>query len=226
MMGNIFSKFKEDVDTAIKYFDQALVANTNDHISLTNIGYLLMQQGKLEEAKKYLWASIKINKEYPNTHFTLALIAEKDGDMHSAFYSIIEAIKTSKQKDTLYQNAVQQAFEITNKIIANGEGKKVFSEYRHKLEFDAGKEIDIIEDAAINTAAKIEFAENYDRPKHLIKYKPSAKAVEHLVMHELVHLDFVTQARKNGLKQGNLLSHKSLIYFLCQKLHPIQLICI
>jgi len=201
MMGNIFAKFKDDIETALKYFDQALLANTNDHISFTNIGYLLLQQGKLAAAKKYLWESIKINKEYPNTHFTLALIAEKEGDLHSAFYSIIEAIKSSKQKDTLYQNAVKQAFELANQIIANKDGKKIFNEYRHKLEFDAGKEIEIVEDAEITTAAKIEFAENYARPKHLVKYKPGANAVEHLVMHELVHLDFVTHARKEGLNQ-------------------------
>ena len=201
MMGNIFAKFKEDVDTALTYFDQALLANTDDHISLTNIGYLLMHKGKLEEAKKYLWESHRINNEYPNTQFTLALIAEKEGDLHSAFFSTIEAIKSSKQKDTLYQNAVKQAFEIANQIMEKGEGKKIFKEYRHKLEFDADKKIDIIADPEINTTAKIEFAENYDRPNHLVKYKPNAKAVEHLIMHELVHLDFVTQARKEGLNQ-------------------------
>ena len=54
MMGNIFAKFKGDIETALTYYDQALKANTTDHISLTNIGYLLMQQDKLEEAQKFL----------------------------------------------------------------------------------------------------------------------------------------------------------------------------
>ena len=201
MMGNIFAKFKKDTETALKYFDQALVANTNDYISLTNIGYLLLEQNKLEEAKKYLWESIKINNAYPNTHFTLALIAEIEGDLPSAFYSMVEAIKSTNPKIALYQNEIKHAFKIANQIIAKEDGKKIFSEYRHKLEFDAGKEIDIIEDAEINTVAKIEFAENYERPKHLVKYKPGANAVEHLIMHELVHLDFVTEARKGNLNQ-------------------------
>lgn len=51
MMGNIFAKFKDDVPTAMKYYDQALVANPNDNITINNIGANLMQQGKLEEAK-------------------------------------------------------------------------------------------------------------------------------------------------------------------------------
>lgn len=206
MMGNIFAKFKNDVPTAMKYYDQALVANPNDNIAINNIGANLMQQGKTEEAKKYFGEAIKINSEYPNTHFALGMIAEKENDLQSAFLSTVQAIKLNTSaslsvKDVLYQNSVRQAFEIAKKIVASNDGKKKFGEYRHKLEFDGGKEIDIVEDAGIPTAAKIEFAESYNRPKHLIKFKPHYPAVEHLIMHELVHLDFVIEARKAGLNQ-------------------------
>jgi len=201
MMGNIFAKFKNDIPTAMKYYDQALVANPNDNIAINNIGANLMQQGNIEEAKKYFWEAIKINDQYPNTHFALGMIAEKENDLHSAFYSTIQAIKLNKSKDTLYQNSVRQAFDITKRIIASGDGKKIFTEYRHKLEFDGGIEVDIIEDAGIPTAAKIEFAENYNRAKHIVRYKPGYPAVEHLIMHELVHLHFVIEARKGGLNQ-------------------------
>ena len=201
MMGNIFAKFKNDLPTAMKYYDQALVANPNDNIAINNIGGNLLQKGKLEEAKKYFWEALKINNEYPNTHFALGMIAEIENDLHSAFYSTIQAIKRCNNKDALYQNCFQQAFELSRKIIATKTGKKIFREYRHKLEFACEKEIEIIEDVAIPTAAKIEFAENYNREKHIVKYKPSYPAVEHLIMHELVHLDLVIKARKDGLNQ-------------------------
>ena len=201
MMGNIFAKFKDDVPTAMQYYDQAILANAADHISLTNIGYLLQQQGKLEEAKKYFYEALKINDQYPNTHFALGMIAEAEHDLPSAFYSTIQSIKLNNNKDVLYQNAVKQAFTISKKIIETGEGKKIFREYRHKLEFDGGTSIDIIEDSTIPTAAKIEFAENYDRPKHIVKYKPNYPTVAHLIMHELVHLDFVIEARKGSFNQ-------------------------
>lgn len=201
MMGNIFSKFKNDVPTAMKYYDHAVIANPNDNIAINNIGANLMQQGKLEEAKKYFLQALKINDQYPNTHFALGMIAEMENDLHSSFYSTIKALKLNKNKDGLYQNSVRQTFDISKKITEGGEGKKIFKEYKYKLEFEGGKEINIIEDLEISTAAKIEFAENYDRQKHLIKYKPSYPAVEHLIMHELVHLDFVIDARKSQLNQ-------------------------
>ncbi|HRH57274.1 MAG TPA: hypothetical protein PLS10_06455, partial [Chitinophagales bacterium] len=201
MMGNIFAKFKDDVPTAMKYYDQALIANPKDNISINNIGANLMQQGKLEEAKKYFYEALKINDKYANTHFALGMIAEMEADFQSAFYSTIQAIKLNKSKDVLYQNSVRQAFEISKKIIATDTGKKIFREYRHKLEFDGDRKIDIIQDEEIPTAAKFEFAENYDRETHIVKYKPSYPAVEHLIMHELVHLDFVIEARKGELNQ-------------------------
>jgi Flp pilus assembly protein TadD len=201
MMGNIFAKYKDDVPTAMKYYDQALIVKPNDNITINNIGANLMQQGKLEEAKKYFWEAIKIDDKYPNTHFALGMIAEMETDLQSAFYSTIKAIKLNKNKDVLYQNSVRQAFEIAKKIIAKDTGKKIYREYRHKLEFEGERTIDVVQDEEIPTAAKIEFAENYEREKHIVKYKPSYPAVEHLVMHELVHLDFVTQARKKDLNQ-------------------------
>jgi tetratricopeptide (TPR) repeat protein len=201
MMGNIFAKFKDDVPTAMKYYDQALIVKPNDNITINNIAANLMQQGKLEQAKKYFWEAIKIDDKYPNTHFALGMIAEMEADLHSAFYSTIKAIKLNKNKDVLYQNSVRQAFDIAKKIIAKDTGKKIYREYRHKLEFEGERTIDVVQDEGIPTAAKIEFAENYEREKHIVKYKPSYPAVEHLVMHELVHLDFVIHARKKDLNQ-------------------------
>lgn len=201
MMGNIFAKHKKDIETAMKYYDQAIQVNKADHFTLSNIAFLLFQEDKLEDAKKYAWEAIKIKDDYPNTHFILSLIAEKENDLHSAFYSTIQAIKFSKQKDVLYQNAVKQAFETANKIAGDFDGKKIFFAYRRQLEAEGGTDIDINADDEIKTAAKIEIAERYNRNKHIIKYKSTFPAVEHLVMHELVHLDFINQARKDNLNQ-------------------------
>jgi tetratricopeptide (TPR) repeat protein len=74
MMGNIFAKFKDDLLTAMKYYDQALVAKPNDNIAMNNIGGNLMQQGKFQEAKKYFLDALKINDQYPNTHYALGIV--------------------------------------------------------------------------------------------------------------------------------------------------------
>jgi tetratricopeptide (TPR) repeat protein len=195
LMGNIYSRYKNDLETARKYFDQALEANPKDTITINNIGANLIQQGNLEEAKKYFWEAVRINDSYPNTHFALGMIAEMEGDLHTAFYSTIKAIKTNKQKDGLYQTSVKQAFDVVKRVVSSEDGKKKFQDYRRRLELECGKEIKIIQDDTIPTAAKLEIAENHKREEHIVKFKPSYPAYEHLIMHELVHLDFIIQAR-------------------------------
>ena len=211
MMGNIFAKFKNDVPTAVKYFDQAIIANPNDNIAINNIGYILMQEGRLEESKKYLLGALKIKNDYPNTHLAIGMIAEKENDLQSAFYSTIQAIKLNKSKDILYQKSLKQAFDIAKRIVDENEGEKIVREYLHKLEFLGGVEIDMEVAPDITTAAKIEFAENYNRNKHIVRYKTNYPAVQHLILHELIHLQFVIEAQKDDL---NLLfmttqSHKA-----------------
>jgi len=201
MMGNIFAKFKDDLHTAMKYYDQALIAKPNDNIAINNIGANLMQRGKLQEAKKYFLDALKVNDLYPNTHFALGMIAEIENDHSFAFDYSIKAIKCNSKKDVLYENSVRQAFEVAKKIVATDKGQEIWKAYRYKLEFEGDRVIDIIDDDEIPTAAKFEFAENYDRPNHTVRYKPTYPAVEHLIMHELVHLDFVIKARKAELNQ-------------------------
>ncbi|MFN4151602.1 MAG: tetratricopeptide repeat protein, partial [Candidatus Sericytochromatia bacterium] len=74
MMGNIFAKFKNDIETAMKYYDQALIAKPDDNITINNIGANLMQQNKFEEAKKYFNKALSLDSNYPNTHYALAMI--------------------------------------------------------------------------------------------------------------------------------------------------------
>ena len=214
MMGNIFAKFKNDFPTAFKYFEQALTVNPHNNIAINHIGAGLLQQGKIDEAKEYLHKALTINNDYPNTHFALGLIAEKENDLQAAFSSYNTAIKLNPNKDVLYENSIRKIFDIAKKIVLTEVGNKILTEYKHKLEFKGEIEIDIIEDNSITTAAKMEFAENYKRDKHIIKYKSNYPAVEHLIMHELVHLDFVIDARKANLNQVFISTQKQKSEFI------------
>ena len=195
MMGNIFAKFKNDIDTAMKYYDQMLVVKPNDNIALNNIGANLMQLGKIEEALRYFNKAIEINPNYPNTHYALSLVNEMQGNLNEAFKHALEAIRVNSKKDGLYENSLKMAIESAQKLTQEVDSKKIVEGFASELEKKCGKTIKVEIDDEIPTAAKIEFAENYERDFHLVKYKSSYPAVEHLVMHELMHLELVTEAR-------------------------------
>ncbi|HNL71962.1 MAG TPA: tetratricopeptide repeat protein, partial [Leptospiraceae bacterium] len=144
LMGNIFSKFKNDISTAMKYYDQSLKVNPNDYIVITNIGGSLMQQGKFSEAKKYFLHSLEINKEYPNTQYALGIIAEKENNLQTAFMYSIAAAKLCKPQDQIYQISLKQAFEVSERIVQENKETAIIKNYLHKLEFECDKQIELV----------------------------------------------------------------------------------
>jgi tetratricopeptide (TPR) repeat protein len=201
MLGNVFAKYKNDIETALNFYEQALKINTTDFISLTNIGYLLFQNGKTADAMRFLESAIQINPEYPNAHLSLSLAAQKLGDLQTAFSSALRALKLNPKIVQVKQQAKKQAFETARQIIAANSVKDTINEFRHRLETEGVTEIEIVEDAGIQTPAKMELAENFNRPKHTVRYKPGFPAVEHLIMHELCHLKFIIEARNESVNQ-------------------------
>ena len=138
MMGNIFSKHKNDIETARKYYDQAILVNPNDNIAINNIATNLLQQGSLEDAKKYFWEAVKIDDTYPNTHYALGMIAESEGDLDSALYSTLRALKHCKQRNELYHHCRKQVLEIAKSAVRKPIGKRVYRAYKAQLEDKGG----------------------------------------------------------------------------------------
>jgi len=197
MMGNIFGKYKNDFDTSMKYYEQALKTNPEDNITLNNIGANLMQLGKFEQSKNFFIQAAKINENYPNTHYALSIIAEKENKLRESFEESILALKNIKDINEIYHHSLNQAISIAKKLISSSNITAILEKYLLKLEDEGGVEVEINEDNSIETVAKFEFAENYNRNKHRLLFKSDYPAVEHLKMHELVHLDFAIEARKH-----------------------------
>jgi Tfp pilus assembly protein PilF len=196
MMGNIFTKFKKDIATALKYYEQALLVNPEDYITINNIGYSLMTNGQPEEARKYFEKVLAINSDFANAHLALGLLADQASDDAACFAHCVTAIQLSPADNQLKKKAIELAFKSATNIVQADNGFALFKTYLAKLEYESEKSVKIIEEQNIPSAAKLEIAEHHKRSEHLLKYKPDFPAVAHLIMHELVHLDFVLQARQ------------------------------
>jgi Tfp pilus assembly protein PilF len=198
MMGNIFAKFKDDLPTAMTYYEQALAANPDDYITMTNIGAKLMEAGQQKEAQRYFEAALSVDDTYPNTHYALALMYKQQGNLLHAFEGFIKVLRLAKDDDGMHQNALQQAVDIAQAYLNERQALHLPSEYAKTLEDRGAAAIQLEENKDITTAAKIEFAERYGRDYHLVQYNPKYPAYPHLIMHELTHLEFVLDAREAG----------------------------
>ena len=215
MMGNIFAKYQNDIDTAMKYYDQVLIVKPNDCITLNNIGANLMQLNNKKEALIYFNRALKSDSDYPNTYYGLALVANGDEDYKKAFeLSLVALSKIKKSNQQLYSNSFHLALESANKLKETINADKIIKDFTAKLTYLSEKEIKIEIDDSILTTAKIEFAENYDREYHLVKYKSNHIGVEHLILHELTHLELVLEARKDDLNELFISNNSNKVKFI------------
>jgi len=209
MMGNIFAKYKNDTQTAVKYFDQSLASDPNNHITLNNIGATLLMLNKLEEGKRYLEMAYDIDPNYPNTLYNLSSFYKSSGDSITAFEYAVKGMKAADENDPMAQQLNNLLFAIARSYIKEFDSSLLVDAYIDELEQRANKIIRKELDNSISTSARIEFAEYYNRDYHLIKYKKNNPAYNHLIMHELVHLDLVLQARDYNDNVNRLFSVRS-----------------
>lgn len=196
MLGNIFARYKNDIDTAKSFYTQAIQNNPQDHLAYNNLGSNLMQAGQMSEGIQYLQKAFAINNKYPNTNYGLALANEMQGEYFMAFDYAILCIKNCTPADeALKKMAANLAMSAAKQYLKEFTGEKDFLHYKNAVEDLCKRPIKAIQDDTIQTAAKIEYAENYNRDHHLIRYKSSYIGVYHLMMHELCHLHMATQAR-------------------------------
>jgi Flp pilus assembly protein TadD len=198
MTGNIYARHQNDITTANKFFDQALAVNPKDFIAINNIGGNLMQLGRVQEAERYFEIAYEIQPNYPNTLYALAMVRQQRRDYDAAFDLALQTLRNSSSSDPIRRGALALVMQVAQQQGHSARTYELADSYQDQLEAASGKEIRVDADEQIPTAAKLELAENYGRTYHQVWFKPSYPAINHLVMHEMVHLDFIVQARQQG----------------------------
>lgn len=200
LMGNIYIRYFSDVNTAMTYFDQVMEADPDNYVALNNIGGTFLQLGKLTLAEKFLSKAYKVNPKFPHITLGLGLVNFEKGEFRKAFELAIDTIRNEEKIDgPVYQKALQLALEAANTLVKQQVGKETLVDYINEIETLTRKEVRIEEDSTITTAAKVEFAENYNRDFHLVKTNPKYPNTDHLIAHELTHLKLAEEARQEGV---------------------------
>lgn len=196
MVGNIYNKYFRNIDTAKVYYNRILELDNKDFITLTNLGFVLIQSND-PTGIKYIQKALEINANYPNAHLAQGMYYFNTDEFELAFDSAIKAVNTSKMKDQVYTSALDLTFSAAKKK-AEEIDLRILDNYIKYLEELGEKKIEFKEEDSLAVLAKIEIAENYNRDHHLVKYKPSHGYEIHLILHELIHLEYILEARLVG----------------------------
>ncbi|WP_055667313.1 tetratricopeptide repeat protein [Desnuesiella massiliensis] len=97
---------QRNTEEALKWFKKAAEVRTCRPRVISGYGYLLLREGRVEEASKVIGKVLKMNldpMEKSNTKMTLALIHWKNNDLQGAI-DILEEIYNTYKSVTLYES--------------------------------------------------------------------------------------------------------------------------
>ncbi|MFH1459626.1 MAG: tetratricopeptide repeat protein [Candidatus Omnitrophota bacterium] len=97
-----------DFDSAMKYYQQALLKDPNYAAVHNDLGILYEQKGLDEKAKMEYLNTLKLNPHYIKAHSNLALLYEKLGDNNKAYYHWKQRVVLGNENDPWTQKAKER----------------------------------------------------------------------------------------------------------------------
>lgn len=230
MIGNIYGRFLNDLDKALNYYKRALDIDPNNNILLNNIGANLAARGRFTDAYDYLLKANAIDPDYPNTYHGIALVHSHQNEHDLAFENAVKCLKLCKNKDELYDHALELAISSAIQITKSKDLMKSVNQVIEQILKDTGKATRITVDKDLTTAARVQIAETHGRDYHLVTYNPQHPAYQHLILHEMMHVVFANRARainrnklyitNNQMQEKFIRDNESTIDKLVQKRYP------
>ena len=225
LMGNLLSKEKNDSEHAKQYYEKVLEYHPDNAIAINNIGASFMERKDFEGALPYLEKALNIDDSYVNSYYGLALCYYRLGSLEECFETCHQgALKSADRPENpavreelvkLYLTAAKELSDKTNYI-------NVWKGIKDELEAVDHVNIRIAEDKDIKVLAKLEYAPLHSAKEHVIRYNPEKDFVEHLFIHEMMHLKMSQQATKVNRGKAVVSSDRTMAAFRKRYLRFMQ----
>jgi len=199
LMGNLLTKEKNDVEHAQQYFNKVLEYHPDNAIAINNIGATFMERKDYEGALPYMEKALALDDSYANSYYGLALCYYKLDRLEDAFEICYKgALKSSDRPENpaVREELIKLYITVAKEYAAKTNYINVWKGIKDELEAVDHVNIRIVEDKSLNVHAKMEYAPLHAAKEHVIRYNPDKDFVEHLFIHEMMHLKMSQQATK------------------------------
>ena len=199
LMGNLLTKEKKDIEHAKQYYDKVLEYHPNNAIAINNIGATYIENKDYEGALLYLEKALSIDDSYANSYYGLGLCYYKLGRLEEAFEICHKgALKSSDRPENpaVREELVKLYLTVAKEYSDKTNYQNVWKGIKDELEGVDHVNIRISEDKELNVHAKLEYAPLHAAKEHVIRYNPEKDFIEHLFIHEMMHLKMQQQATK------------------------------
>lgn len=199
LMGNLLTKEKKDIEHAKQYYDKVLEYHPDNVIAINNIGATYMELKDYENAVSYMEKAIKIDDSYCNSYYGLALCYYKLDRLEDSFNICHQgALKTADRPENpaVREELVKLFIRVAKELSDKTNYINVWKGIKDELEEVDHVNIRFTEDRDINVLAKLEYAPLHAAKEHVLRFNPEKDFVEHLFIHEMMHLKMDQQASK------------------------------
>lgn len=200
LMGNLLTKEKHDIEGAKSYYDKVLEYFPDNAIAINNVAATYMERKDYDEAIPLMKKVISIDDTYINSYYGLALCYYKTNQLEECFEICYQGATKLKDRPEnpgvrdelmkLYLTVAKDLADKTNYI-------NVWKGIKEELEAVDHINIQFAEDKNLIVNARFEYAITHRTKEHVIRYNPDKKFIDHLFVHEMMHLKMNQQATLN-----------------------------
>lgn len=199
LMGNLITKEHNDPATAERYYNNVLEYYPDNSIALNNVAAVYMERKDYDAAISIFEKVLAKEKTYANSYYGLGLCYYKKGDLKRAFEichtGALESVETVENPETR-QELLKMYLSIAGELAKKTNYMHVWLAIRDELQEVDGEKIEFIEDEQLKVSAVMEYSVIHGTDHHVVKYNPEKPYVDHLFIHELMHLRMAQKATK------------------------------
>ena len=158
-----------------------------------------MEQKDYDGALPYMEKALKIDDTYINSYYGLALCYYKLNILDKGFDICLQGALKSKDRPenpAVRGELLKLYLTIAKDLAAQTNYINVWKAIKDELEAVDHVNIRFEEDNDLNVLAKLEYSVWHAAKEHVIRYNPEKEYVDHLFIHEMMHLKLCQQATK------------------------------
>lgn len=197
LMGNLLTKEKNDLEGAKSYYDKVLEYYPDNAIAINNVAATYMERQEYVEAIPLMRKVISLDDSYINSYYGLALCYYKTEKLNEAFDICHQAaikLQDRPENPGVREELLKLYLTVAKDMAGKTNYINVWNGIKDELEGVDHVNIRFVEDKSLNVLAKMEYAPLHAAKEHVLRYNPDKEYVDHLFIHEMMHLKMNQQA--------------------------------
>jgi len=201
LMGNICVKQKK-IALADEYYNKVLEYHPDDMLAINNLAGNYLQREDYQKAEEMFRKIIDKDNSYLNSYYGLAMSLYKQLKLREAFEVCVEGMKRGidRPQDPYIREELQKLVMTLARNLTNDFDYSIeIGKQLKKLEEMGSKKIVVDHNATkLPVSARLEYSVAHKRDYEKVLVKPNKKYHDHLMMHELMHLQMYLMAKSSG----------------------------